>query len=136
LRERDGDACLECGEFLDFTNLSAIHVDHRWPRKLGGDDRIANLGLLHERCNKLKGDRVDERLTSWARSAGLLCAGLHGYRWRVFIEVPAAHSEGRVGVAGASVARGGGAGVVHAGGARVGDARTPGRLSRLQAGGG
>lgn len=55
LRERDGDRCHLCGDFIDFTvrrpNTMSRSVDHIVPVALGGDDKIHNLALAHLRCN-------------------------------------------------------------------------------------
>lgn len=77
-----------------FDPISAVHVEHRWPRSRGGDDRLDNLGLAHASCNVRKRGTVDDELEAWARAQGLLCAGLYGFHFRRRIEVRPAHREG------------------------------------------
>ena len=52
LLERDGDTCVLCGYFLN----GDITLEHFLNVSDGGTNRIANLGLAHERCNRLLGD--------------------------------------------------------------------------------
>lgn len=47
--ERDGNACVECGDTED------VHIDHRYPRWLGGLNVLANLQALCTRHNMAKG---------------------------------------------------------------------------------
>lgn len=46
--ERDGHVCVDCGSPAD-------EVDHRWPRRLGGNDHSDNLAAVCGPCNKAKG---------------------------------------------------------------------------------
>lgn len=59
--ELDAESCNVC---FSKTNL---HLDHIWPRALGGDDDPANLWVLCAACNLRKGGR-------------------HPYEWWVSIE--------------------------------------------------
>ena len=54
LVERDGLVCSFCGKDLP-ESFRGVEVDHFRPRFWGGKDDIANLELLHGRCNNLKG---------------------------------------------------------------------------------
>ena len=46
--------CAGCEVHFPFRNFS---IDHKVPRKAGGDDRLSNLQLLCGACNSVKGDR-------------------------------------------------------------------------------
>jgi hypothetical protein len=46
--DRDHHRCRHCGG-------TALHVDHRWPRALGGTDDPMNLQALCAPCNRRKG---------------------------------------------------------------------------------
>src|SRR5687767_6632102 len=45
---RDHYTCQDCGD-------SANHVDHKWPKSIGGTDELDNLQALCGPCNKAKG---------------------------------------------------------------------------------
>jgi 5-methylcytosine-specific restriction endonuclease McrA len=60
LVERDGLVCGICGEGpLD---IATAHIDHIYPRSLGGDNSLANLQLAHAFCNISKQARVPPAL--------------------------------------------------------------------------
>lgn len=48
---RDNNTCADCGG-------PATEIDHRWPRRLGGDEDSRNLVAICSPCNKVKGGRV------------------------------------------------------------------------------
>ena len=52
LRERDGDDCFFCGEFVDPNDVS---VEHLVALTHGGPHHVANLVLAHPDCNREAG---------------------------------------------------------------------------------
>jgi 5-methylcytosine-specific restriction endonuclease McrA len=54
---RQRGLCAECGRALGYD----YHVDHRMPVSRGGMHELANLRLLHKRCNLRKGARLTHR---------------------------------------------------------------------------
>lgn len=73
LAERDGSACGICGREVDIRAVSGTRhgrkgdagpsVDHLVPSSHGGTDDLANLRLVHWRCNRFRGNRGgDEQL--------------------------------------------------------------------------
>ncbi len=55
LYARDGFLCRECLEPLEeIINPKKVQVDHVKPRRVGGEDNMDNLQLLHTRCNVRK----------------------------------------------------------------------------------
>lgn len=61
LRQRDGDQCGICGQGLDFTSLSEIHIDHKIPYWFSQDDSAENLRLAHKSCNMQRSRRYDDK---------------------------------------------------------------------------
>jgi hypothetical protein len=51
--DRDGWACLHCGE------TESLSLDHIHPHSLGGEDTLDNLQTLCRPCNSRKGTRTD-----------------------------------------------------------------------------
>lgn len=64
LRGRDGDHCGSCGHPIDFwcdqSSPWAEEVDHVVPFSLGGACDVSNFRLLHARCNRRRGNRIDD----------------------------------------------------------------------------
>jgi HNH endonuclease len=63
LRERDGDCCPRCRKMIRFGLPSGPNgdpsglgpsIDHVMPRSRGGSDDLANLRLMHWRCNRAR----------------------------------------------------------------------------------
>ena len=54
LVKRDGMVCALCGEPI--ATLSEVTIDHIVPLSRGGTDRLDNLRLAHEACNKRRGN--------------------------------------------------------------------------------
>lgn len=54
LLERDGYACVYCGE----TNPDKLEIDHLIPRQRGGPDRMWNLAIVCALCNGRKGTNL------------------------------------------------------------------------------
>jgi 5-methylcytosine-specific restriction endonuclease McrA len=52
---RDGYVCGLCGGVVEPTD---VHIDHIWPRSLGGSNALDNLQVAHASCNLSKGNRV------------------------------------------------------------------------------
>ena len=62
LYARDGFLCRECLEPLgEIINPKKVQVDHIKPRRVGGQDDMDNLQLLHTHCNirKIRKDKAD-----------------------------------------------------------------------------
>ena len=53
--ERDGEVCQICGVTGDDVKFQ---VDHIYPRSLGGDNRVENLQVLCDWCNRSKGGKT------------------------------------------------------------------------------
>lgn len=53
--DRDGYVCRLCGGDVEPFD---VHLDHVFPRSLGGKDTFDNLQVAHSRCNIRKGNRV------------------------------------------------------------------------------
>jgi 5-methylcytosine-specific restriction endonuclease McrA len=58
---RDGTCCTICGEQLNRTIREHGHpryitFDHVVPRSAGGNDKLANKRLAHQRCNNERGN--------------------------------------------------------------------------------
>lgn len=53
--ERDGLLCGICGLAVPADD---VHIDHVYPRALGGSDEADNLQVAHSRCNMRKGAKV------------------------------------------------------------------------------
>lgn len=53
--ERDGFVCGLCGGEVEPDD---VHIDHIFPKSLGGSDRLDNLQVAHSLCNMRKGNRV------------------------------------------------------------------------------
>lgn len=64
--ERDGLTCRLCGDPVEPDD---VHIDHVFPRVLGGDDSPANLQVAHSTCNLAKGARLVEELRLTPRNA-------------------------------------------------------------------
>lgn len=62
IKHRDFGMCTVCD------SEESLHLDHIWPRCLGGDDDPANLWLLCASCNLSKADK--HPLTWWYSVAG------------------------------------------------------------------
>lgn len=60
LSERDGTGCYLCGKRIDMDRKDAMgpSVDHLIPRSHGGTHDLANVALVHRRCNSRKGNRA------------------------------------------------------------------------------
>lgn len=58
-------ACIHCRSPLtigaDGRPISAATIEHLWPQRHGGDDRLSNLALACGQCNRGKGQRHDTR---------------------------------------------------------------------------
>lgn len=54
--KRDGDRCRRCGSGADLT------LDHVIPKARGGSNKLSNLQLLCEPCNRDKADQPQARL--------------------------------------------------------------------------
>lgn len=52
--ERDGFRCIYCGK-LSYEDSSELHVDHVYPRHLGGSDKASNVATSCKKCNVEKG---------------------------------------------------------------------------------
>lgn len=59
LIRRDGMVCGLCKEPI--TSLSDVTIDHIDPRSKGGSDKLENLRLAHEGCNRERGAGFFER---------------------------------------------------------------------------
>lgn len=53
--DRDGYLCGICGGDVE---PAAAHIDHIYPRSLGGKDALDNLQVAHSLCNIKKGAKV------------------------------------------------------------------------------
>jgi len=53
--QRDGNVCGLCGGDVAPED---IHIDHIWPRSLGGSNHPDNLQVAHSSCNMSKGNRI------------------------------------------------------------------------------
>lgn len=55
--------CLICNGRLSFDarNGYGANIEHIWPRNLGGDNTLLNLGLTHPGCNAEKGRNWDPK---------------------------------------------------------------------------
>lgn len=53
--ERDGYVCQLCGNEVEPED---VHIDHIFPRSLGGSDSLKNLQVTHSVCNLRKGAKV------------------------------------------------------------------------------
>ncbi len=73
LYRRQGGYCAGCGYHFRPRNLT---IDHVVPRSKGGSDSIANLQLLCDACNQLKGDGTQEQLFAELRERGYLNPGM------------------------------------------------------------
>ena len=51
--------CPACCDEIASLNEGAHHVDHVVPWSLGGGNEVANLQILHAKCNLSKGNRCD-----------------------------------------------------------------------------
>ncbi len=51
---RDGPRCVYCSTEFDPWDTTAVHIDHRQPRSLGGTNDIENLALACATCNMRK----------------------------------------------------------------------------------
>jgi hypothetical protein len=60
VHERDGGACVRCG---DRPPTVELHVDHIYPWSKGGSNDLSNLQLLCERCNLSKGAKVEDGMS-------------------------------------------------------------------------
>lgn len=64
---RGKPACAICGEEIDYSlrypDPGCFVVDHVYPRAKGGNDDLGNKQPAHNKCNRLKSDKVadDER---------------------------------------------------------------------------
>lgn len=60
LERRDGDECYLCERPIKLKSVgpSGPSVDHLIPRSKGGTHDLANLALVHRRCNSAKGNRA------------------------------------------------------------------------------
>lgn len=63
--ERDGLRCSYCGRKLSFHDL---HLDHIYPRSLGGKSHIDNLVASCRKCNEMKGCMTVERFVEKQRT--------------------------------------------------------------------
>lgn len=58
-------ACIHCKSPLtiraDGKPISAATIEHLWPQRHGGDNRLTNVALACGRCNRTKGARHDTR---------------------------------------------------------------------------
>ena len=65
--EREGThwfgRCLICNGKLSFDARTGYgaNIEHIWPRTLGGDNALLNLGLTHPGCNAEKGRNWDPK---------------------------------------------------------------------------
>ena len=55
--------CLICNGWLSFDARTGFgaNIEHIYPRSLGGDNALLNLGLTHPRCNGEKGRNWDPK---------------------------------------------------------------------------
>ena len=53
LKHKYGSKCPICN-----TGVYQLVFDHIFPRSRGGSDRVINLRLICQRCNRLKADRI------------------------------------------------------------------------------
>jgi len=60
VHDRDGGACVRCG---DGPPTAELHVDHIYPWSKGGPNELGNLQLLCRRCNLSKGAKVEDRMS-------------------------------------------------------------------------
>ena len=74
LYRRQGGYCAGCRHYFQPRNLT---IDHVVPRVDGGSDDIANLQLLCEACNQLKGNGTRKALLAELRARDLVNAGLN-----------------------------------------------------------
>lgn len=51
------NVCPLCDKMMP-EDLSMIHVDHIYPKSLGGSDQIHNLQAVHAKCNIKKGNKI------------------------------------------------------------------------------
>lgn len=58
LRLRDGSGCGLCGKPLPAKDGRDIHMDHIVPVSRGGGDDMANLRLVHDKCNLKRGNKT------------------------------------------------------------------------------
>lgn len=65
--ERDGGVCQICGRPLTEDTFT---VDHIVPVKRGGTNDLSNYRCLCDRCNKWKGDSLDEELVTMMQNIG------------------------------------------------------------------
>ncbi len=72
LYRRQGGYCAGCRHYFQPRNLT---IDHVLPRVGGGSDEIANLQLLCEACNQLKGNGTQKALLAELRARGFVNAG-------------------------------------------------------------
>ncbi|MCY3569166.1 MAG: HNH endonuclease signature motif containing protein [Chloroflexi bacterium] len=74
LYRRQGGCCVGCRHFFQPRNLT---IDHVVPRFGGGSDDIANLQLLCEACNQLKGSGTQSALLAELRARGFVNPGVN-----------------------------------------------------------
>lgn len=70
LIRRDGMICGLCQEPIE--SVKDITIDHIQPKCKGGSDKLENLRLAHEQCNRLRGEGFfseREYPSSWDESA-------------------------------------------------------------------
>jgi 5-methylcytosine-specific restriction endonuclease McrA len=68
LRERDGDLCHICYRPMSFkvpNQPESATFDHIIPKAVGGRDRMDNLKLAHNKCNKARGFLTQRLLPHW-----------------------------------------------------------------------
>lgn len=76
IRERDGDDCFFCGEFVDPDDTS---VEHLCSLTHGGPHHVANLVLAHPDCNREAGNlSVAEKVRLRERMRGMHATREHG----------------------------------------------------------
>ena len=66
LIRRDGAICQRCGTIYDLT------IDHIHPTSKGGSNDMTNKQLLCVRCNTLKGDKLVERYSIFAKKETII----------------------------------------------------------------
>jgi 5-methylcytosine-specific restriction endonuclease McrA len=63
LLQRDGNVCYYCRE--DFTEEVLPTIDHILPVSQGGDNRLANLVLACDWCNRHRGTKTIDQFIIW-----------------------------------------------------------------------